>query len=237
MTHADLTERLDHNWRVVHFETTRPQLSRSERLLRAVWVPSHVARVAAATPALRRRWAIAMALAVFIGLAAGDPTTPRASLFVWLVLAPLVPVFGVSLAFGPDADPAYEVTVSTPVRGVRLAVVRATVVLGVSVPVLSIASALSPVSSPTAFAWLLPALSLSLVSLAVMTFTTPNRAAVFVSVAWVLGTAVARGVGDDPLAAFTVAGQLLAVVVAVAAAVVLVRRRDRFDLAVWAAAS
>lgn len=237
MTHADLTDRLDHNWRVIDFELRRPDLSRSERFLRRLGLPSHVTRVAAATPALRRRWLIAMAVAVFIGLAAGDPATPRASLYVWLVLAPLVPVLGVSLAFGPEADPAYDVAVSTPMRGLRLMAVRTAVVLAVSMPVLAVGSLLSPVVSLIAFAWFVPSLALSLASLALMTVTSPNRAATAAAAAWILGTIIVRRVADDPLTAFGPVAQLVCAVIAVCGLVVLLARRSSFDLGVWAGAT
>ena len=43
---------------------------------------------------------------------------------VFLALAPLLPMVGVALAYGPTADPAYEIAAATPYSGVRLLALR-----------------------------------------------------------------------------------------------------------------
>ena len=106
--------RIEANWRAITFELDAPLPSRTERALRRVGFSSATARLVAATPALRRSWAAALAAVVFIGLgAAGDDPN---NISAMLVLAPLIPVLGVALAYGPSVDPVYETNGVGPLR-------------------------------------------------------------------------------------------------------------------------
>ena len=116
--------RLDANWRAITAELDAPRPSSLERVLGRVGVPGHVSRVIVATPALRRAWYLALAVAVLVGLGATNPGD-RGSLFTLLALAPTLPVLGVALAYGPAADPMYEAQLATPMRGLRLVAIRA----------------------------------------------------------------------------------------------------------------
>lgn len=223
-------QRLERNWRAITIELDAPKASRSERMLRRVGVPSHVARIALATPAMRRAWFIAIGVVVFAGLATADPTSPRDDLYVLLVLAPLVPILGVAWSFGPDADPSHEVTLSTPMRGLRLVLTRALTVLIASTGILTVTALLAPGRSIAAFAWVVPSMGLCAATLALMTFVPPRRAGIIVATTWVVGVTIVRNNATDPLAAFTTPGQLFLLVIAIAGAVLVHRRRDRFDL-------
>ncbi len=221
--------RLDANWRAITAELDAPRASRMERLLRFVHVPARATRLVVATPALRRAWYIALAVVVFIGFATTNPDEPRQSLFVLLVLAPLVPVLGVAMAYGPSADPAYEVQLATPMRGLRLIAIRAATVLGVSIAVIVPISLLSMVARPMAAAWLLPAFAVTTGSLAVMTFLSPRLATTIVGGAWVFVALIGRGVSDDWLGAFAPIGQASAFVATMLFAGVSLMRRTSFD--------
>lgn len=221
--------RIDRNWRAITIELDAPRPGRVERLLRSVGLPASVTRLVVATPALRRAWFLATGLAMLIGFSAADAAQPRDRLFVLLLIAPLVPVLGVSLAYGTEADPAHEIAVATPMRGLRLILTRAAAVLGFSTFWLAIASVLAPGSSPMAFAWLLPSLGLTLVTVAAMTFVRPRMAAVATGLCWLVAVLGVRAGSTDPLAAFTAAGQVLMVVLAGIAFGIAVVRRDRFD--------
>jgi hypothetical protein len=222
--------RIDANWRAITIELDAPTPGRLERLLRAAGLPGRVTRLVVATPALRRAWYLATGLAILIGLGATDAAKPRENLFVLLLMAPLVPVLGVGLAYGAEADPAHEMTLATPMRGLRLLLTRAAAVLGFSTFWLLIAAILAPGRQPMAFAWLLPSLGLTLATLALMTAFRPRRAAAVTAVLWVLGVTWVRAGAADPLAPFGPAGQVLMVLVAALSAVVVVARRHRFDL-------
>ncbi|MCT7354413.1 zf-HC2 domain-containing protein [Streptomyces sp. 15-116A] len=118
-------------------------------------------------PAVRGAWLPAVLLvavgAVALAHAGGLPDARP-----WLLaLAPVVPVAGVALSYGPHADPMHEIVASTPSAGLRLVLMRTATVLAVSLPLLTLAGVMLPSSdAPNAAAWLLPGLALTLASLA-----------------------------------------------------------------------
>lgn len=126
--------------------------------------PLLVPALRAAGPALRGPWLVSVLLitAAAVALAygarsgtgavAGFPARP-----LLLLLAPVLPLAGVGVAYGRHADPVYELAASTPSGGLRLLLIRTAAVLGVSVPLLTAAGAVLPASAgaPGAVAWLL----------------------------------------------------------------------------------
>lgn len=226
----DITaERIDTNWWAITVELDAPRPSVVERMLRSLGFPARVTRVVTATPALRRSWFLALGLVVVVGLGAADAADPRGSLFTLLFLAPLVPVLGVALAYGPSSDPAYEAQLATPMRGLRLLAVRASTVLAVAAVVITAGAVLSPITRPMAAAWLLPALALTTASLASMTRLSPRRATAAVAVAWVVVALAARAATSDGLGAFGMIGQAVALALAVVFGVVAFTRRSALD--------
>lgn len=221
--------RLARNWQAIVVELDAPRLSRTERLLRRVGLPSHVTRLMVATPALRRSWFVALGLVVLIGLTVADPANPRSSAFALLILAPLGPVLGVALAYGSTNDPAYEIHLATPSSGVRLLLTRVAAIVFVAVPVLFVFALMSPVTRPWAGAWLLPALAVCTAALALMTFMTPHRAAAIAAVGWITVNVVARNATGDALAAFVPVAQFVALLATIAFGAVVVARRATFD--------
>lgn len=220
--------RIERNWSAITAELDAPAASLVERMLAKIGVPQHLSRVALATPSLRRVWLIATLLVVLIGLTSADRTQTRDSLFSFLVVAPLLPVLGVAMAYGVEADPAHEVGLATPMRGLRLVLTRTAVVLICSTFALSIVALFS--ASPMALAWVLPGLALTLASLALSTFSTPRRASAGVAVAWLIVLMVVRSATVDPVSAFGGGGQSLAVLITGGAAAVVYNRKERFDL-------
>ncbi len=230
MSYTTDPARIERNWRAITIELDSPRPGRLERMLQRLGLPTDVSRLVVATPALRRSWFVALGLSMLIGLLATDAAKPRDDLFVLLLIAPLVPTLGVAMAYGSNADPAHEVGLATPMSGLRLVLTRAAAVLGFSAAFLALISLLAPSAPAMAFGWLIPSFGLCSATVAAMTFMAPRRAATVAGTLWVLGVLIARGAGDDPLAAFTVVGQVLMAVVAVVGLVVAVQRRDRFDL-------
>ncbi len=222
--------RIDRNWRSITVELDAPRPGRIERLLRAAGLPAHITRLMVATPALRRSWYLATGFAVLVGLIGSDPSRPRENLLALLIIAPLVPVLGVSMAYGSQSDPAHEIALATPMRGLRLILTRAAVVLGFSAFWLSIAALLTPNTPAIAFGWLLPSLGLTSATVALMTFVRPRLAAGIVGATWLLVVLAVRNGAEDPLAAFTAGGQLLMVLIAAAALAITIGRRNRFEL-------
>ena len=220
--------RLDANWRAITAELDAPRPSAVERALRRARVPGHVARLVVATPALRRAWYLSVAVAVLVGLGSSQPGD-RGSLFTLLVLAPSLPVLGVALAYGPAADPSHEVQLATPMRGLRLVLIRAVTVVGCTIVLVGVPTLLSEQARGAVVLWLLPALGLTGASLAAMTWLSPRRAATGVSVVWFVVVAAVEVAGSGELAAFGPAGQLVTLVAAVAGGAVAFGRREAFD--------
>ena len=120
-----IDERLASNLDAIMGEVTAPPRSRFERALLALRVPEPTARLMAATPVLRWAWFAAVGLVLVMAAGAGSKQwKPGDQLAVFLALAPLIPVLGVAMAYGPHSDRAYEVTVATPLSGLRLILLR-----------------------------------------------------------------------------------------------------------------
>ena len=221
-------ERIDRNWSAITAELDAPAPTLVERALGKIGVPAHLSRVALATPSLRRVWFVATILVVLIGLAGADQAQTRDSIFSFLVIAPLVPVLGVAMAYGVEADPAHEIGLATPMRGLRLVLTRTAVVLICSALALSIVALFS--ANAMALAWVLPGLALTLTSLALSTFTSPRRASASVAVAWLVLLIIVRSAAVDPVSAFGGGGQTLAVLTTGVAAAVVYARKEQFDL-------
>src|SRR3954469_8344305 len=93
-----------------------------DRMLIRFGVRDDVARIISATPSLRSSWLLA-ALGITWFAVWGGNDDPR---FVGLVaiLAPILPVAGVAAAYGPWADPMFEMTQASPTSGFRVVLVR-----------------------------------------------------------------------------------------------------------------
>lgn len=222
--------RIDRNWRAITIELDAPRPGRIERALQFLGLPAHITRLVVATPALRRAWFVATGLAVLVGLGATDGNNPIEDLFVLLLIAPLVPVLGVSMAYGTEADPAHEMGVVTPMRGLRLILTRAAVVLAFSTLVLGVAALFTPGIPAMAYAWLVPSAGLTMATVALMTFVRPRLAAAIVAAVWIVGVVVAQAGAESQVAAFGAGGQVTMFLVGMAGLAVSVLRRGRFDL-------
>lgn len=220
--------RIEANWQAITAELDAPRPSWIERFLRFCRVPAHTARVLVATPALRRAWFMAIALVVILGLIAANDETGRESVFTLLFLAPLAPVLGVALAYGPAADPSHEAQLAMPMSGLRVLLARAFVVLVVAGIVITTFALLNDQTRPYAAAWLLPALAVTSACLALMTYTSPRRAATIAAVGWIVLALVGR-IGQDGLGAFAPAAQLVALAAAIGFLVIVYVRRETFD--------
>ena len=220
-------QRIERNWNAITAELDLPAPSVIERLLGRIGLPAHMTRLALATPSLRRIWFIATALVVVIGLASADSTRTQDSIFTFLIIAPLLPVLGVAMAYGTEADPAHEISLATPIRGLRLVLTRAVVVLLCSAVALAVVAVFS--GDPMALAWLLPGLALTLLSLAGSTLTSPRRAAAVVGGAWLMVILMLNGATTDPISALLRPGQALSVLAATAAGLIIYQRRNQFD--------
>ncbi len=209
-------------WAGIADRVDRPERSAAERVL-GCFVPDHVARVVAATPALRLSWlaavtAVVAATVVFARQA--DTTTP------FLVLAPLVPLAGVAVSFGPSPDPAGEPALATPLYGAGLLMRRAGAVLLTSLAVLVVATLALPSLELRDAGWVPPAVGLTCAVLALSTWLSPFTATIAVAALWLaglqmlaMGARASDGIADSAL--FDPAGQLAFAGLAVLAALAL----------------
>jgi len=220
--------RLEQVWSGVVDAIDRPRLRLAERLLHRLGVSDGTARLLAATPSLQLSWLAAVAGALaFAAVAAqikGD------GLAVFLIVAPLVPLAGVAAAFGPDLDRSHEISAATPMAGCRLLLLRGCAVFAATVLLAGLAALALPGLHWTSAAWILPALSLTLAALGLATFTSVERAAPAVAVFWVTAVSAAAYGPRDWMAAFGTKGQAWSLVVIAVAAVVIIQRRDAFEL-------
>ncbi len=226
-------EQLDRIWAEVTEAVDAPRPGVVERGLVRLGVRDHLARLLAATPSLRLSWLGAEALALgFAVLAANAAVTEggrELGMFVFLVVAALLPVGGVAVAYGPGMDPTYEVSLASPMRSFGLLMTRAAAVLGTSTVLACLAALALPGLDWAAVAWLLPSLGLTSASLALATRLRPLVAAGSVTFVWVTVALVAAYRGDDRFVIFRGGGQAAFLVVIALSAFVIARRREAFE--------
>ncbi|WP_328781833.1 zf-HC2 domain-containing protein [Streptomyces canus] len=221
---------LDAGWERLDAELDAPRPGWFESLLTRAGIADHTARLLAATPVLRRSW---LAAVVFLLLTTVGAVRTTESPTLFLALAPLLPLVGVALSYGPALDPTYEMTVVAPTHGFRLLMIRTLAVLVAGLGLNGLATLAVPGYGLRALAWLLPALALTATGLALTPRLGPVLAPSLVGGAWVavlLAAQAAQQTAADPLAPFTAAGQGVAGAVAALAAGLLFLLRDRFDL-------
>ena len=223
------TARLGAVWDEVIERVARHRPTLVERVLHRLGMHESTARLVAATPALRGAWLAATTLVLGLALAAAYVSPDGAA--AYLAVAPLLPVAGVAMAYGPEADPAYEVAAAAPYSQLRLLALRSLVVVSATLVPAAVAGVLLPGAPILALAWLLPALALTASTVALSTRVRPQLAAAVLAAGW--AALSLRGLLDrrDPLAA-TSAPVLwaCAVALAVAVGVLVVRRRDLAEL-------
>ncbi len=225
-----IDERLASNLDAIMGEIIAPRRSRFERALLALRVPEPTARLMAATPVLRWAWFAAVGLVLVLAAGAGaNQWQPGDQLAVFLALAPIIPVLGVAMAYGPHSDRAYEVTVATALSGLRLILLR-TVTVVVAAAALSLLTVLtSPTHGWLRLAWLLPALATTTTALALGAHIGVRRAAIGVGLGWLTLVVVTAQVSRSATAPFGMVGQLSAVGVTVVGAAMLLASRRRLD--------
>ena len=200
-------------WEGVLEEIEKPPAPRTERLLVRLGVRPSDAVVMAAAGTLRTAW--------FTGMVAMLGFTMVAALLgrdggVWLFLlvAPLIPVAGVAAVYGPSADPLFEAVQATPYSMIRLALLRTSWVLVTSVPATFAAGLLLPTSTLVTVGWLLPALGFVVAVVTASSWVDPDQAATAVAACWFVAVALAARSGSpadlfDPLALLIYVGLLV----------------------------
>jgi hypothetical protein len=241
--------RLAHNRRVVLTSASLPPPGWPERMLSAVGLPDHLARLLVLTPSLRRSWLLATVLVLGVAVGTAQVLSPLSGvrgaavfgltagsamrLLPFLVVVPLLPLAGVAAAFSRRLDPMHDLAVAAPMSGVRLFFLRAGAVLVTSLVPALFAALLLPGPSWLPAVFLLPTSAVSVMTLAASTALDPAVAAVGAGACWlalVCGLGVALG---SPAVAFGYLGQIVAGIILVVGAGVLVARRGQLELG-WA---
>ncbi|KAB1139824.1 zf-HC2 domain-containing protein [Streptomyces luteolifulvus] len=222
---------LDAAWERLDAKLDAPRPGFFEGLLLRLGVAGHTARLLAATPALRGSWLGAVVAVLMMSVVAAYAGRTTASPTLFLALAPLLPLAGVALSYGPALDPTYEMAVVSPMHGFRLLMIRTVAVIVASLGLDGLATLALPGYGLRALAWLLPALALTTTGLALSARLGPVLAPSVVGGGWALLLVAAHASADGgTLAPFTAAGQGVAAAVAALAAALLFLVRDRFDL-------
>ena len=199
----------------------------SERVLVRCGFHEADARALLAAPSLRWAWWLAVVAAGLLGLlVSGDTRDPDA---VFLVLAPVVPLAATAAAYAPALDPAFALVAATPYRTMRLLLARSlavgvTAMLGVAGAALAL-----PARDLTAVVWLLPAVALTLLVLALAPRVGAGAAAALVGGAWLVGVASLDRQGVSVGWISDGAAQVGSGLLAVCALVVLARQSSNLD--------
>jgi len=221
---------LDENWARIadRIDVTRRPLRSSTTAL----------QVSTSSPLLLLA-TLAVAFGVIVSVAVASAVAPRASLPLFVMLAPLAPVLGAVLAFQTGIDPAGQLARATPLASGRLPFLRAMLSCGASLVAVAVSSVFVPVGLGDVAVWLLPGLALTSLVVAISTWIDPSRVALVLIGAWALAVSVwswgsrPRGVPLD-LADFGAEQRsvqiALIAVTACSAAVAFVRRNE---LPVW----
>jgi hypothetical protein len=220
--------RLDAVWAEVVDLTDQPVPGLVERLLRGVGVSIADARLLSSTSSMRLSWFAAVAVLIAFAATVGQTLSNGDLLF--LLVAPVLPVLGVAVAYGESFDPVHSVARAAPMPGLRLLLLRSVAVLVPTIGIMGPAGLLVGPPRLSSAAWLAPSLALVVTCLALTTFVTVGRAAVAVSSVWMVAAALAQDRYRTGVEGFGASTQLAAVVLAAAAAAVLAARADHLDL-------
>ena len=217
-------------WVRLDAELDVPRPGPIEALLVRLGLPAHTARLLASTPALRRSWLTAVGFTLLVTTAAAYLGRSMTVPIPLLAIAPLLPLIGVALSFGPRVDPSYELAVVAPLDTFRLLLLRCAAVLSVTTVLTGLASLAMPAYGPVALGWLAPSLALTLLSLTLTPRLGSVTAAFAVGLGWLalLAATVRSTTGESVL--FTAPGQAGLAAAAAAAAMVLWMVRAAFDI-------
>lgn len=219
--------RLETVWTGLQDLVDAPRPTPVERVLVRLGVREHVARLLAATPSLTVSWLAAVALCLAFGVVAAHASDR--GLAVFLALAPLLPLAGVAAAYGPWLDPTYELGLAAPFRTFGLLLLRSSVVLLTTTALTGAAALALPQLDWRAAAWLLPALGLVLMSVALATWIPAAWAFGGVASCWIASVIISRAASGDAYVTFEAPVQAAFAAAAAVAAVVLARRLEAFE--------
>lgn len=209
-------------------------------------VPAHVWRLLSVTPSLRRSWLAGVALVLGAAIGAARLAAPHPGLMTtaagwslppglvpFLVLAPLLPLAGVSAAFHPRLDPAADLATAAPVSGVWLFCVRSVAVIGAALIPTVLAAFALPGRGWLPLLIVLPGLAVSSAALALATVIRPLPATLAAAACWIVTVCVVGLMAGSPTVAYGSEAQAGCLGAMVAACCLLSARRRTLDFG-WA---
>ena len=206
-----------------------PRLGWVERLMIAVGCSDLTARTVAVTT--RSRWAYLLLVAFNVVLAIASSRSGNAEpVFVaFLLLAPLGPLAATASAFGRWADPVIALRRTLPTSALRSMLVRTAATVAPAVVLTAAATPWLAGRGWLAVAWLLPALALTVSTLALSSWIEVEAAAVLLVGAWTAVALALRFGASDLIAAYAGPLQVVSAVAILAAAVTTLARRTEYD--------
>lgn len=217
--------RIEAVWTEVVEQVEAPPVGLLERLLRVIGVSGPSARLVAATPTLRGAWAVGVCVVLLLALAASH-ASPRGTA-VFVALAPVLPLAGVALAFNPRTDPFLELAAASPYSLVRLLLARTAFVVGTTLLPAVLLTPLLPGDRWLTVGWLLPALAMSTVVLALAGRVEPFLSALVLAGGWLALSTWRMTLGTSLVVEHTSLVQAVsAVAFAVAATHLITHRHD-----------
>lgn len=228
-------ERLAAVWSEVIDLLDQPRVPAVERVLHRLGASRETARLVAAAPSLRVPWLTAVTTCLLLAVIAASAGGVRGQ-WLFLAVAPLLPVAGVAAAYGPRWDSAWEIARATRYSLSRLALLRSLAVLGSTLPLAAVVGVALPNADWwLAAVWLLPSLAFVTLTLWAATYVEPLLAAGALTVGWLAVTSSATARRADPDMLWQPAVQLGFAVAILAAAAGLWLRRGELAKSRWQA--
>lgn len=233
-THSAVA-RHEASWDALVERVDRPRLNWLERVLVRCGAPEHVARLVSSSE-LTRGWWLAGVSVLFMAALLAQHGTGVTGVAAFVLLAPVLPVAGITMAYGAMGEAAYEIAVVAPYSSLRRALVRSVTIVALWLPAAMILSLGLPGAVPPVV-WLLPALALSALTLALSSFVEPVRAASILLALWLVSAVpVSRGLHRrdvdvliEGLPQAHAAGQAVFLALSLGALVVVILRRSSFE--------
>ncbi len=224
--------RLDDLWFDISNEIDRPRPARLERIATRLGASEAAGRLAGATPSLTRAWIGALcALAVLSLIVSSDAAEGQGRFIGFLVIAPLMLIGAVALAYRRSAEPAHEIAIAAPVGGLRLLLWRVAAVAPVAILV-NVGVGIILRGGWFSIAWLLPGVALTFAALALSATYSMVKSTTIVGVAWILLMSIVVSAATDNLIAFRLPAQLFWAIAASVGAWVLWHRKEHLEQAV-----
>jgi hypothetical protein len=174
---------LDTVWERIESDILSVPTQPAHRVLRRLGFTASDVLLLGAAPSLRAAWVLSTCAVMLFAVAAVTWSSHWA-VVVFLVVAPLAPVFGVAFAYGPEVDPTHELALTTPHSPLRLLLMRTLAVTAFCLPLAAAIGLLLPGPLWLAVAWLLPAAAGVSLILVASTWVSTTRAAGVVAVVW-----------------------------------------------------